>query len=493
MITKRLLCVLLAALTITAAACSSGNSDANNEGGAGDNSEDTTAAETEPVYSFEQKDYDGGTMLFYYPDGSPYGDEFIYSEAQDGEVLNDAVYKRNQDAMDYYNVVFTFDSAGCGTLKDIVKRCIMSNEPIDTVWVGGNGLAALATGNNLVDFNSLNLDMDYPWWNSLANSALSINHRLYMAASDISLKPLEGSYIFYFNQYLVETYNLTDPYTQVRDGTWTFEVMIANSRAVSSDLNGDGSWGVDDRYGVLEPNTADLMIGFDVHFSSKDENDLVSPSLISDRSLTAFSKIYSFLSDYTLINDAPTLSSQISSTKGYNNVWHYTRAVLFTGDHFLYMVSGLDSIEESLRDMEHDFGILPHPKYNDAQDRYFITMDPNEPLMAIPTTNPDTDRTTDVLQYLGYLSSREGSVKEAFYDITLKNKTTRNEEDAAMLDIIRDSMNFEFTYIFDSIDYGSILDESLSDGALASNYAAIEEKVKSKFADFNAQFTSPEV
>ncbi|MBQ8578278.1 MAG: hypothetical protein IJ449_10005, partial [Clostridia bacterium] len=88
---------------------------------------------------------------------------------------------------------------------------------------------------------------------------------------------------------------------------------------------------------------------------------------------------------------------------------------------------------ESMRGMDTDFGIIPYPKYDEAQENYHTRVCYYFPVV-VPSTNADTDMTGYLLEILNYRSYHD--VIPAYYDISLKTKGTRDEASAQMLDLI---------------------------------------------------------
>lgn len=102
--------------------------------------------------------------------------------------------------------------------------------------------------------------------------------------------------------------------------------------------------------------------------------------------------------------------------------------------------------------------------------------DPNFAVMCIPTTNQDPERISIIVEDWAYHSSE--SVMNAYYEITLKNKTTRDEESAQMMDIIKDSLMYEMSYAFSSISFASIIDSCIQNNTLVSTFAKKEDAIR---------------
>ena len=100
-----------------------------------------------------------------------------------------------------------------------------------------------------------------------------------------------------------------------------------------------------------------------------------------------------------------------------------------------------------MREMEDNFGIIPFPKYDEAQDGYYTHVDGHAPLMILPKTIQNTDKAGIIMEALAYYSHEY--VVPAVYDIVLQNKYARDESSAHMLDLILDGRVYTFGYIFD--------------------------------------------
>ena len=76
-----------------------------------------------------------------------------------------------------------------------------------------------------------------------------------LAVSDYMIKM---PYCFYFNAELISSLQLEDPYQLVRDGKWTMDQLLEMSAAATFDLNGDGNFDANDRYGLISQADSEL-------------------------------------------------------------------------------------------------------------------------------------------------------------------------------------------------------------------------------------------
>ena len=98
--------------------------------------------------------------------------------------------------------------------------------------------------------------------------------------------------------------------------------------------------------------------------------------------------------------------------------------------------------------MEDDYGIIPYPKWDEAQDGYHTMVDGSHDILGVPKTASDTERTGIIVEALSAESYKK--VVPVFYDTALKTKAARDEDSSAMIDIIRDSLTFDFGYLHSS-------------------------------------------
>ncbi|MBO5274114.1 MAG: hypothetical protein J6I45_05830, partial [Clostridia bacterium] len=91
---------------------------------------------------------------------------------------------------------------------------------------------------------------------------------------------------------------------------------------------------------------------------------------------------------------------------------------------------------------ENDYGILPIPKYDASQESFGTTVWPySASLISVPNISANHEMTGVILEALSAESTY--TVIPALYETVLKQKSARDEESIAMLEIIFDSMVFD--------------------------------------------------
>ena len=152
-----------------------------------------------------------------------------------------------------------------------------------------------------------------------------------------------------------------------------------------------------------------------VTFTEKDENDIPSININQDRASAAAEKIV------TMFRDKNTaLFNSDYNSKGYKNVFREVIVQKFIEDEVLF-VNNWMCIALDLRDMESDFGILPPPKFDEAQDDYYAyNSETWTTYAAVTKTVTDLDMVGDVMNALGYYGKQV--IYTALIDTTITSK-----------------------------------------------------------------------
>ncbi|MCL2518571.1 MAG: hypothetical protein FWF15_08420, partial [Oscillospiraceae bacterium] len=245
-------------------------------------------------------------------------------------------------------------------------------------------------------------------------------------------------------------YKLDDPYELVTNHKWTIDKFYEMSQNVSVDLNGDGKYYVlDDMFGFATENYNIFMfiIGAECRLAVKDSNDLPVLSTINDRFLTAYEKAVAIDKDISTVN-AGRITGAVASDPFYGGI-----IPAFNDGRILFYMGSM-ALVPMFRGMEQDFGILPIPKFDEAQDTYYTTMSVfNNGAIYIPTTNVNLERTGIILEALSAESLY--TLRPAYYDMTLKDKFSRDNESSTMLDILFANRIID---IGSSYNFGGILE-----------------------------------
>ena len=392
----------------------------------------------------------------------------LFSEGENAEPLNDAVYHRNRAVEDMLGIqieVVFHDDTG----PEIEKSIQSDDCPYDAVWNRGCYLYAPASQGYFLDFQTVpHIDLTAPWWDKNIINDYSFYDKTFIMTGDISICEDAYAYFTYFNKKLIADNDMESPYQLVENGEWTLDKMTEMVHSITQDINGDGALTDGDCFGVYSecalPNRLFISMGGKYYNRDSDEYHIC---VTNERNMDIFTGIFELLQH----DSAPNIEDWKSSGS-FDNVFSYARN-LFTQDCFLF-VFGEPGVIEEFRDMDSDFGIVPIPKFDAAQDRYYSVVDEYAPLLAIPINAPDINRTGAVLEALAWESRY--TLTPVYNETLVKRKHARDEDSIAMLELLADSRVFNIIAMTNWGNIYSVPFNSFSSGKMIS-VSAFEKRI----------------
>ena len=403
---------------------------------AGDTVEGTTELSDDvPVLNFN-----GETVSILYRDYMQYE---VAAEAENGEPVNDAVYRRNQAIEDRFNIKFNMiPIQGAWDYKDsFLNKVKNSVSAGDNQYEIVEGYAAyivdLSAGGYLTTWDKIPyVNLSKPWWNQDFVSEMTVNNKLYFLTGDLALSTIWESNALFFNKIMWQNYGFEDPYAMVKNGRWTLDNMAQITKQVSQDVNGDGKYTIDDLYGYVTDtqNQVDAYIdAFDVPITKKDGSGMPQLVIQDAKFSEAFAKLYDFMNNNVSTFAGPDQPTSTDIYSVYRPVFQNQRALILAE----YLGNS-----SQMRNYDFDFGILPYPKYDENQAKYQTMSQDGYTMFCIPSTVRNPEKVGAVIESLAAETRR--SVLPAFYDIALKTKYARDDDSAEMIDIIRGGTTFNF-------------------------------------------------
>ena len=447
----------------------------------GDGAVAETAAVTENIYAHDLGSYDfGGETFTIYARKLAHLNSNMHAEAADGSTLNDAIYERNVRLMDQYNFKYAevFEENDTKQARLAVMAGEDTYDIINTRCVYAFNYAMEGLLRPIADLPEI--DLSKPYWDKELTDAMSIGNVPFFAVGAFNTSGYEYTHLLAFNKELAAN-NDFDIYGAVKNGTWTFAAMREMMKTVVSDVNGDGAMDRQDRYGLLSTAKQILpcfWIAAGQESMKMDANDYPTYSMITDEKFqTVFVEIFDLVYD--------------------SNVWHH-----FTDEENVHpeevnmFINGLGLFIdmpvfylETLRTMDTDFGLIPYPKYDEAQETYLSRIEGCEQT-CIPVTNvAHLEMTGVILEAMASDSAQH--LVPAFYETLLKSKFARDNDSEEMLEIVFGNRVFDWgdtvwcPEIRDG-QFSSMMKNNKRD--IASVAAKLEKTMNTKIADAIAAF-----
>ena len=399
----------------------------------------------------------------------------VSSEKMDGEPINDAVYECNSLLEDKYNVkIKEFPSVSGASL--MAKTLILAAEDSFTAVTDGlNQLSVnLASNNMLLDYNAIpGIKLDKPWWDQAMNGDLSIMRKLYFVTGDISIMDNAGTWCIYFNKDILNDFSsLESPYTLVENNKWLITKLYEYATAVAADLDGDGVMKFPgDRYGLATEafNNYAFWVGGGMKIAGKTSDDIPYLTMYSEKSVNVLAQVLAMNLDKNIAFDHNPHSEYLAAN-GLVNI--------------LFRLAGMRNLPV-YRKFDIDFGVLPLPKYDEAQEKYYTTYSNNNfTAYSVPVTTKDIERTGVLLEAMAAVSYY--TLTPAYYEISLKGKILRDEESGPMIDMILANRAYDIGQVFNWGGALSMFTQITNAGSFnfESKYAALESKTISEMEKF---------
>jgi glycosyltransferase involved in cell wall biosynthesis len=137
---------------------------------------------------------------------------------------------------------------------------------------------------------------------------------------------------------------------------------------------------------------------------------------------------------------------------------------------------------QTFRNMTDDYGVLPLPKYDEEQEEYRTLAANISSLVVVLSSATELDKIGATLELMAAESYKQ--VIPAYYDTVLKGKYSDAPQDAAMYDLIINSLTYNFGFCFSTHSLegiGSLF--RVLDIDIAQKYAANKIKYETGLED----------
>ena len=356
------------------------------------------------------------------------------AKEENGELLNDSIYRRNRGIEERFNCKLDISDEPNIDENTLLTAALAGDDGYD-LWFAYDlrivGAAQVLTSWDDIPYIRLSSE----WWNPQASDVFRLGGKLYAAAGNYSLSVLSRAAGYCFNKGIFADLNLgEDIYQIASDGKWTLQKLYDYSKAAASDLNGDGQMDENDRYGITgswKEVMNRMMLGSGIQYISKDENGYPVFSLPEDEgAITKMMHIYDLFTDPDVYHGKKANVAETGSLGDFKN-----SGALFAVDNLL----GLGN----KRDYDIDIGFVPCPKYDESQSEYYAPSFGAE--ISVILKNVPVERYENMgllLEAMAFATNRD--IIPDYKEVLLKTKYARDNESEAMIDIVINSISFEF-------------------------------------------------
>lgn len=481
---KRILSLLLAALMLAPvfASCDKETPDTPDTPNNPDTPavSDTTPADTEPEETglvLDKTNFGGMELRVMGVSAANnfgyYATSDIWREEDSADAYEAAVYKRVQDCVDKYNFTVTYTDDN-SPINAVASMSAGGLDLVDLVFHAWSGMYIATKNGHLLDMREISsINLENPWWDQNAVEQLSVANRTFYTAGELSTIDDRCTRSLYFNKDLAAAKNMESPYELVANNQWTFDKFAQMCRDVYEDVDGGGTLDEDDVVGMFYENGqySYMMTALGEKYAELDENGKpVLTWLQNSEAVTKMEAVAGFF-----IEDKSTFSVYDYTDLGsFSNKFAYARNKFAAGKH-LFSLGGALVIAE-FADMEQSFGIVPMPKWNSDQDRYYHIVEVSCPMYGLPNTKADATDIGYMIEYLAYEGME--TVTPTYKEKMLKRRYAQDTESADMLDLIYASKYFDVGYAGKWQNITTVADANIQAGKLP-NMSSFNRMAKS--------------
>ena len=395
-----------------------------------------------------------------------------------GDLINDSVYNRNAAVEEQYGVVISkvyasVNNVGLDYMTTVRSMNTTGDDSYQLLTLRSVNIGTLTLENmmhNIADSQYINLEK--PWWNQDSVTSLSLGGNIYWASSELLLRDKGATACIFYNGRIAEDNGFDNLYELAQDGEWTMEELVSTATIAATE-NGDNVWNENDIWGAVcgDDTVNYLYNGAGLKFATITEDGYLEYNFGSDKQISTLKSIF----------------DEVMYAEFYANTFSNPNAknVKFGNDNVLYHFGMIKDVTTH-RQMETNYGILPIPKYDEAQETYSsLVWMHHDTILGIPATVKNTDMAEIVLEALSAESYY--TVYRDFYDTVIMGRSARDQQSKEMLQIIFDTRSFDPGLIWDNTPFaGKILRLSATGTSdIASLWASYKDAIDDRVTELN--------
>ena len=436
---KRILCFIILSAIIILPSCSTKNDNADSESTSPGVSESETTAK-ENLDDLEEYNFEGKTFTVISRSiPNSVVKQIVAGDDELSEVINDAVYKRNLKISERFNVKIESIEYREEEFESPFKLSINAGDDLfqfTAMHIIHSGV--YATSGLLTDWNLIpNIDLTKPWWNQTVVKNMQIGGKLYLEQNDIpTYTVICNNHIMFYNKKIATDFSLPNLYDMVRGGKWTMDKLAEYAKLAVNDLNGDSTMDTSDQWGLIAStgSTSTLLASCNQPIMEMDCEGLPALVLNSAKTSSIVEKVYDLC-----ISSEATLMKPISEEDAFCRLFRDGKSLFYNGYINNCAV---------LRDMEDEFGLLPPPKFDEAQEGYHAQIQGNSDTVGVPKSAKAED-----YEFIGTIveamaAESYKTVRPAIYETTLKSKYSRDIDSEEMLDLVSTNIFIDFGFVY---------------------------------------------
>ena len=387
----------------------------------------------------ERNQYDMDFNLYTAPSVDA-GLHYMDDEKNDGSPMDESVFARQEKVQRYLGIEIVWVHYPDARFDDYNKYVQAAVQNMDGTMdalithVHG-GVGALISDNLLVDLSDFDgIDLEAEYWNMKFMDTIELNGNYFLGLSDYNLM---STYVIAYNKDMLALYESSmekSIYDLVKDREWTLDEMFSLASLVYTDKTGDGKT-PDDTYGI----SGCCWVPFCGFLTSSD-----IPMLAQDQS-GAYKVAINQSQYFEKADDLITKLKEVAASNSAYFDYDYSKcSVPLTSGRALMQTQSTSALP-SMLDYNVEFGVLPYPMYDLNQAPVGYKSLQWGGYIGVLSYLKNPIMVGETLELLSFYSE---NVKITFYEKLLGKQVADMPDDAAMLDIIWDSVTTDVGQTF---------------------------------------------
>jgi hypothetical protein len=420
------------------------------------------------------------TFISHYREGWTSGE--IAVEGLISEPVNDAVYERNKAVEERLGVEIVSieeHNNDPGVVVNKVATAVKSGtHEYDVMAAACYTSVNQSISGTFADLRGTEwLDFEKPWWSEGFNEVIEYNGAQYAVTGDMVLSLYRFAFVTIFNKDIFTDAGQTHLYDYVQNGTWTLDKQIElvplfhkDNGNARQDKEGDVYGLVSNDYLSVDPYWSSCMVDIIKKNGDGDYEIVFNVDKlhnVCDKTLRLFYECGDATYNF--------------KHEGLDDEQAYIRDMFADSYAAMATVRILELEAGSIRNMEDEFGVVPMPKYDEAQTRYRTLLHDQFTVACVPTTaaSERVDEISAVLEAMASTSYK--TVRPAYYETTLRTKIAKDPQSAEMFDLIVDNVYIDAGIIYTNalVSFHDKFRGIMGSGknTVASDYARLDKQV----------------
>lgn len=475
---RRAQCCILALLLLLLSACSSSETETEISSSLTETEKETETEESGPTFLPDGLKYDGEKYSILYAQNVTSMDEneitYSFGDLEGGNIIGEAVYERTRLAEEKLGISVVSEHIPYDQINTVLTNGLLADSCDFEALCGRlSDMSSSSVTGTLLNVKTVDtLDLTHSWWDQSVNDNMTLSGKQYIFSGDINYYDDYAITCMVFNKRLFEDQQIEEPYSLVREGKWTLDAFSTIINDAATDVNGDGVMDENDSYGHVANCAilAYMLTGTGETFTRIDD----AGNQILNMSDTILTKAQNLAERYLNNPSVCIEERKLGYEKG---------DLLFPQGQSLMASILVGSIVDYRSQCEDDFGILPFPKWDEAQSDYHSLVNHMwASAVAIPAVCKDTEKVGYVLDTLGYYSP--DTVTNAVIEKNIYTRSARDEDSGDMLRMIFACKVFETSIVYNWGIYNKWCDLGLEETPdIVSTLTAAEESINNKIAE----------